>query len=71
VNPSLLAAQLETITRLGVPTFVLVFLLLVAVPRADRAIDQLALIDTRLQVLTASCSALPLQNRSTEPLGPR
>ena len=56
--------SLDALARLGVPTFVLVVILFLAVPRADAAIDKLARIETQLAVVAASCDVrLPTSPR--------
>lgn len=50
-----LTSNLDAFARLGVPTFVLVMVFFLAVPRADSAIDKLSRIETQLAVVAASC----------------
>jgi hypothetical protein len=53
-QPSI-TSNLDALARLGVPTFVLVVILFLAVPRADATIDKLQRIETQLAVLAATC----------------
>ena len=53
------ATILEVAARLGVPTFVLVVLLLTLMPRIDRGLDTLARVDVQLGVLIDRCGGSP------------
>lgn len=71
------AAMLELAFRLGVPTFVLAALLLMIMPRVDRAISIGERVDAELNIVIARCGYAPMDaplplvdQRPIESIGP-
>lgn len=59
--------NLDAFARLGVPTFVLVMIFFLAVPRADSMIDKMARIETQLAIVAATCDVPARLDRSIVP----